>query len=296
LQGKADNVQYRSKKVISHDECKKCCLDQVDRLAVMLGIDPSPVIELVEKEFKKGKIKTAPEYAELIFKTFHKHTGILDPYEEIKRESTYEAQRLLPMVEKHAGKRYSGLQKLIEMAIVGNMIDYGAFHDISIEDFIIHALNAPYFKLEIDAFSKDLKGSKKILYIADNAGEIVFDAILIEKIKKMGKDITVAVRGEPIINDVTYQDAVNAGIDKHAKIISTGARIPGIILDKCSKEFIKKYNDADLVIAKGQGNFETLYFETKKPKKLYYLFVVKCNSVARLISANVKEKVLMKAI
>lgn len=281
--------------MISHDECKKCCIDQVHRLAIMLGIDPGPVLELVEKEFKKGEIKTAPEYAELIFKTFHKHTGIHDPYEEIKKESTYEAQRLLPMVEKHAGERYSGIQKLIEMAIVGNMIDYGAFHEISIEEFIVYALNAPYFKLELDEFEKDLKASKKILYLADNAGEIVFDAILIEEIKKMGKEITVAVRGEPIINDVTYEDAVNAGIDKYAKIISTGARIPGIILDKCSKEFVKEYNKADLVIAKGQGNFETLYFEAKKPKKLYYLFVVKCNSVARLIGANVKEKVLMKA-
>ena len=280
--------------MISHDECKKCCIDQVHRLATMLEVDPAPVLKVVEKEFKKGEIKTAPEYAELIFKTFHKHTGIHDPYEEIKRESTYEAQRLVPMVQAHAGERYLGLQKLIEMAIVGNMIDYGAFHEVSIEDFIVHALNAPYFKLELNDFEKDIKDANKILYIADNAGEIVFDAILIEEIKKMGKNITVAVRGEPIINDVTYEDAVNAGIERHAKIISTGARIPGIILDKCSKEFVKEYNEADLVIAKGQGNFETLYFETNKPKKLYYLFVVKCNSVAKLIGSSVKEKVLMK--
>jgi len=262
----------------------------------MLGVDPGPVLELVEKEFKKGNIKTAPEYAELIFRTFHEHTGILDPYEKIKQESTYEAQRLLPMVEKHAGERFVGLQKLIEMAIVGNMIDYGAFHDISIEDFITHALNAPYFKLDLEDFTKDLESSKKILYIADNAGEIVFDALLIEKFKKMEKDICVAVRGEPIINDVTYDDAVNAGIDKFARIISTGARIPGIVIDKCSEEFVKEFYSADLVIAKGQGNFETLYFEPKRPKKLYYLFVVKCNSVAKLIGANIKEKVLMKSL
>jgi len=282
--------------MISQKECRACCLDQIRRLADILGTDQSQVLQAFEAELKKSSTKTAPEYAELIFNAFKELTGVEDPYKDIKNNSNIEAVRLLPVVEKEVSKKLSGIQKLIEMAIIGNIIDYGAFKEVHIEDLIRATISAPYFKYHIKALEKDLAKSKNILYITDNAGEIIFDAALLKHLHKNGKNITLAVRSEPIINDATHVDALFAGLHKFAQVISTGTKIPGIITKRCSPEFVKALYDADLVISKGQGNFETLYIEPHKPKKLYYLFVVKCQTVAKLIGANVKDKVLWSSI
>lgn len=281
--------------MISPEDCKECCIDQIRRLAILLGTDQSSVLKAFEEDFAKGESKTAPEYAEFIFNEFKKITGIDDPYKKIKEESNIEAKELIVDIELELSKRLSGLKKFIELAIVGNVIDYGAFKEVHINDFINEALCASYFKFDIDELEKDLNEAKTVLYIADNAGEIIFDRLLLEYIHSLGKEITVAVRGGAVINDVTFADAEFAKLSDFAKVISTGSRIPGILLKKCSKEFIQEYMDADLVISKGQGNFETLFcMEKQKPKKSYYLFVVKCKTVAALIGAKVKDKVLMK--
>ena len=281
--------------MISPEECKECCIDQIRRLAVLLGTDEEHVMTAFEKAFATGDIKTAPEYAELIFSEFKKLTGVEDPYKEIKESSNLEAQKLLSSIDTELSQRLSGLSKLIEMTIVGNIIDYGAFREVHIEQFINETILAPYFKLELKEFEQDLKDAKTVLYIADNAGEIIFDRLLLEYMHSLGKKITVAVRGGPVINDVTMVDAEFARLNDFAEVISTGSRIPGIILKHCSKEFTESYLNSDLVISKGQGNFETLYcMEKQRPKKLYYLFVVKCPTVARLLGASVKNKVLMR--
>ena len=280
--------------MISPQECKECCIDQIKRLATLLGTGQEKVIKAFEDDFAKNELKTAPEYAELIFKEFSKLTGIDDPYKEIKNNSNIEAQKLIVGIEAELSKKLSGLKKFIELAIIGNVIDYGAFKEVHIGQFINKALLASYFKFDIAELEKDLNETKTVLYIADNAGEIIFDRLLLEHIHSLGKNITVAVRGGPVINDVTFADAEFAKLYDFAEVISTGSRIPGILLNKCSKEFVNKYMEVDMVISKGQGNFETLYcMETQKPKKLYHLFVVKCPTVARFIGAKVNDKVLM---
>lgn len=282
--------------MISPQDCKECCIDQIRRLAILLGTDQAQVLKAFEDDFAKGELKTAPEYAEFIFHEFSKLTGIDDPYKEIKESSNIEAQELIVDIESELSKKFSGLRKFIELAIVGNVIDYGAFREVHISKFINEALSASYFKFDIEALEKDLNEATTVLYIADNAGEIIFDRLLLEYIHSLGKKITVAVRGGAIINDVTFIDAEFAKLHEFAEIISTGSRIPGILLKKCSKEFVQNYTEADLVISKGQGNFETIYcMEKLKPKKLYYLFVVKCQTVAALLGAVVKDKVLMKS-
>jgi len=282
--------------MISPQECKECCIDQIRRLAILLGTDQQHVLEAFEKDFANGEPKTAPEYAELIFREFSKLTGIDDPYKEVKESSNLEAQKLIANIEAELNKKFSGLKKFIELAVVGNVIDYGAFKEVHIGQFVDEALLAPYFKFDIKELEQDLNKAKTVLYIADNAGEIIFDRLLLEYIHSLGKNVTVAVRGGPIINDVTFIDAEFAKLHDFAEVISTGSRIPGILLKRCSKEFFQKYMEVDLVISKGQGNFETLYcMERQKPKKLYYLFVVKCQTVANLLTgAHIGNKVLMK--
>ncbi len=287
--------------MISPKECKDCCLSQVKRLGELLRTNDSSILELVEKTFKKGDLQFAPEYAELIFSEFEKQTGVKDPYKEIKEMSNKEALRLEPVVEKLLAEKMNGLRYYVELAIIGNMIDYGAFEDVDIEGFIRYAIEAPYFNFEFEKFQKDLSASKSILYLADNAGEIVFDTKLLKYFSEQGKKIYLAVRGGPIINDVTTEDAVFCGLDKFAEVVSTGNRIPGILMYRIDPKLKELMYSVDMIISKGQGNFETLYIQDGygkgllNIKNMYYLFVVKCPPVANMIGARVRDKVLVKS-
>jgi uncharacterized protein with ATP-grasp and redox domains len=141
---------------------------------------------------------------------------------------------------------------------------------------------------EYDLFKESLNKAKKILYIADNAGETVLDKLLIEQIKK---PVKYAVRSKPIINDATIEDANDAGIDEIAEIVSSGCDAPGTILDLCSDEFRKIYENADLIISKGQGNYETLSGQTRP---IFFLLKVKCPVIARDIDIKTGSIILIK--
>ena len=133
-----------------------------------------------------------------------------------------------------------------------------------------------------------LDAAHEILYIGDNAGECVFDKILIEEMKK---PVTYAVRDAPIINDATYEDAVQAGIDSVATIISSGTDAPGAILETCSAEFKKLYHNSSFIISKGQGNYEALSIEMGP---IFFLLKVKCQVIANDIGVN-KGDIVLKA-
>jgi len=140
---------------------------------------------------------------------------------------------------------------------------------------------------DYDEFKTSLKKAEKILYILDNAGEIVFDMILIEEINK---EIVCAVREKPIINDVTLEDAGQVQLERVAKVISSGSDIPGTVVSNCSDEFLKHYQEADIIISKGQGNFETL---TDKDKKIFFIFKAKCPVVTAQLGCNLGDNVLL---
>jgi len=128
------------------------------------------------------------------------------------------------------------------------------------------------------------------MYLADNAGEIAFDRLLIEKISP--ERVTLVVRGAPVINDATLADAQAVGLDKIVEIIDNGSDAPGTILSDCSREFQRLYTDADLIIAKGQGNFETL---NNEPGNLFFLFKVKCPLVADLVNQPIGTQMLVQS-
>jgi damage-control phosphatase, subfamily I len=281
--------------MISDHKCKKCCINQIYKLAKLLKVNEEEVLNLFKKYLKKEPKKTAPEYARFIFEAFEKKTGILDPYEKIKKESNKEAMRLSPVIKNKINFNHNNLKNLIDLSIIGNMIDYGAFKNIDIEKFLTEALSSKFFKYDIEKFEDSINKAKTILYISDNAGEIIFDIQFLKYLKSKNKEIILSAREKPIINDVTYKEAKELGLEKFSKIISTGARIPGIVKSEMSKEFLDYFYGVDLVIAKGQGNFETIFVEKEKPKNLFYLFIVKCEPVATTLKAQIKDKVLMKA-
>jgi hypothetical protein len=173
------------------------------------------------------------------------------------------------------------LELAVRFSIAGNIIDYGAYADFDIfrtieksreTDFIIDHRKSFY-----SAVSKLRKGSN-ILYLADNCGEIVFDSLLIEQLFATGAKITVAVKDGPIINDALVSDAYYAGLKDYAEIISNGGRYPGTSLAHGSESFLENFRCADLIIAKGQGNFESL---SESDKEIYFLLTVKCAAAAR---------------
>ena len=144
------------------------------------------------------------------------------------------------------------------------------------------------FNFSVDSvknFKRDLAQAGTILYIGDNAGEIVFDKLLVEELAdRKDYDITFAVRSGPIINDATRDDAIAVGLDKYVNLIEIGTRSPGTVLDLCTQEFQKCFQESDVIISKGQGNYEAL----DPSPNLFKLLVVKCELVARDIGADVK--------
>ncbi len=163
----------------------------------------------------------------------------------------------------------------IRMAIAGNTIDWGPERPFDIEQEVIDSLVSDFAVCDYNRFKRYLGDASEILYLGDNAGEAVFDRILIEEMKKPA---TFVVREMPVINDITFWDALAAGLDEVAGLVSSGVDAPGTLLESCSADFKRIYDNSDLIISKGQGNYEALSDE-KRP--IFFLLKVKCRVIAR---------------
>ena len=227
-----------------------------------------------------------------------KISGNDDPYKRLKDVANKIALNYLEKIKVYVevDDDLERLRRKVKAAIAGNVIDFGPYStDIDIVSKIKETIEGD---LKVD-YSKelleDLKSSKKVFYICDNAGEIVFDRILIEEIKNYVDEVVVAVKGKPILNDATLEDAKIVGIDKIAKIITTGSDIIGVILEECSEEFLKEFESSDLIVAKGMGNYESLTeYGNRIKKPIYYILKAKCMPVAENIGVKVGDNVLLK--
>jgi len=214
-------------------------------------------------------------------------TGNADPYARKKWLSNQRALEALPQVKRMIAQEKSSeakFRKACLCAIVGNIIEFDIpEHEFKFEDITRHMMQAQE-DLAVDEIQKiydAAKSAEDILYLTDNAGEIAFDTLLVAELKKLGPRVTVAVKGKPIINDATLQDAKAVGMQEVAdNLMSTGTDTVGLILKECSKRFTSLYRSADLVIAKGMGHAETLT-ETKLTKPHALLLRTKCQPVAR---------------
>jgi len=215
-----------------------------------------------------------------------------DPYREAKRRFNDLALALMPPLAATVKRSDNPFAAAVRLAIAGNVIDLGAKSSLTEDDVRHAAANALDYPLvgDVDLLRHAAATAQRILYITDNAGEIVFDRALIEQLPR--GHVTVAVRGRPVINDATREDAVIAGLPAFAEIIDNGSAAPGTVLDDCSPEFRRRFAEADLVIAKGQGNFETL---NDVPAPLFCLFRVKCAIVAGHCGHPVGSHVVWRA-
>ena len=223
---------------------------------------------------------SAPFYTPGITKLFTEHFGLADDRfaEEKEASNRYALERfdrLTQMVRAAADPLYAGLQG----AILGNYIDFSALQgEVSFEklDAMLELLHTIEVDREtFEALRADLGRGKELLYLTDNAGEIVFDRVFLEVIRDTfpNLSITVCVRGGPAQNDATRADAQAIGMP--FRVIDNGTRIPGTVLELASEELNAALSTADVIIAKGQANVETL-LDTDHGYNVYYAFLVKC--------------------
>ena len=273
-------------------DCIPCMMEQALQTGRIATSDESKIKELLDVVGDRIKDlpleNTPPETATFIYQKIKEITGVNDPYKKIKEQNIQQVIKLYPYLKDIVTNSNDPLLTAIRLAIAGNVIDYGANRHFHLEDEIEKALKQDFAALDYDQFRTDLEKARFVMYLGDNAGESVFDKLLIET---MGKPVTYVVREEPIINDVTMEDAVNSGIGEVAEIISSGIHTPAIILKLCNENFIKKFNEADLVISKGQGNFEGLS-EVKRP--VYFLLKAKCRLIARELNVKMNDNIMMR--
>ncbi len=232
-----------------------------------------------------------PFVAAAIHAMIRKHLHIKDPYKTEKNESNLKA---LEIVSKWYNKinNYSNKPLAsIKLALVANIIDFGPGHSFDIQKDIEKLEKQPLAKDDSKELFKAIEKANSILYLADNAGEIVFDKFFIEQLGH--KNVTVAVRGFPVINDATMEDAKVARLHEVAHVIQNGNDAPSTLLDRCSQEFMEIFKTADVIIAKGQGNFEGLMFE--RDPRIWFALVAKCDVIAKMIGIHKGDTALVNS-
>lgn len=235
---------------------------------------------------------TPPLIGQHLHRLIRKETGQADPYRPIKDRMNRIALDMLPALADAARYQPDPREALVRLAIAGNLLDSGAKTGITAEELPKHMQTIWDKPLvgEIADLFRAVDAARCILYLADNAGEIVFDRLLIETLP--AEKITVAVRGMPIINDALLEDAETAGIPEIAPVITNGSDAPGTILAECSEDFRYWFDRADLIIAKGQGNYETL---SEMDKNILFLLTVKCPLIAAEVNASVGSLVIKRS-
>lgn len=264
-------------------ECIYCTIKKADSLFSQYETDEDKKLKFMKKVFKivsmSEKGDTSPFLNARIMRFLNSELNLGDIYYEIKKEYN---KLLISMEEEILEHIYNSDDKLcaaLKYAMVGNFIDFGAMDKVDINQLKNLIKDAPKRVINIkeyDNFIEELKNAKHIAYIIDNAGEIVFDKIFIKVIKEIYSDINinVIVRGKPVHNDATIIDAEEIGLSNIVNVVNNGTDIPGTQLNQINPESKKIIDDADVIISKGQGNFESLF---GCGKNIYYIFLCKCD-------------------
>jgi damage-control phosphatase, subfamily I len=235
------------------------------------------------------KDATSPMIGAVIHRIVRDITGEDDPYRQVKAEKLSEAKKHYGAMLDHVRASADPLASAARLSIVGNIIDYALVQDFDIENEIFSMAGSGMGIDDTALFKEALANASSVLYLGDNVGETVFDKVLIEQIDA---PVTYAVRGGPVLNDVTEEDAEASGLGEVSRILPSGSDAPGTLLDECSGEFLEAFNSADVILSKGQGNYESLS-GTDRP--IFFLLRAKCSVVAADLGVNRGDFVLKAA-
>jgi len=247
--------------------------------------------EVLQTASKMDLRQSPPAMSQRFHRLIRDLTGESDPYRQIKDWFNGFALGIYPRLKVRVRCSVQPMETAVRLAIAGNVIDMGVHSYLNVSDVhdaLEHALTSP-LDGDVEGFSEVVSDAEHILYLADNAGEIVFDRLLIEQMQM--KKVTVAVRGSPVVNDATIVDAQAAGLAERVEVINNGSDAPGTLLHECSEAFLRRFNNADLIIAKGQGNYETL---SDVDKDIFFLLMVKCPAVAKHARCGVGDVIVRR--
>ncbi len=277
-------------------ECIPCFARQAAEAVSLAVEDPAQREHLLRKLLRAIADAdwggSPPVMGQRIHRIIREAIGDHDPYRGVKERMNRMAAKLLPEMREAMRQQADQREAAVRLAIGGNLLDAGAKTQIAAEDLPRHldTLWTQPLRGDVGALYRAAEQAHSILYLADNAGEIVFDRLLIEALP--AEKVTVFVRGMPVINDATMEDAVSAGLPEIAPVFDNGSDAPGTLVEECSNEFREWFERADLVIAKGQGNYETLSDTTKHT---FFLFTVKCPVIATHVNEAVGSLVVKEA-
>jgi hypothetical protein len=236
--------------------------------------------------------QSPPVIGQQIHRLIRELAGSDDPYHQIKRQFNNLALKLYPGLRNQIVSSDNRLETAIRLAIAGNIIDFGAngsVNESALNRAISESPTADFDSRQLQSFRDAIERAEQILYLADNAGEIIFDRLLIEQLPT--EKVTVVVKGQPVINDATMEDAMVAGLPRIVEVIDNGSDGPGTILESCSRYFQDRFENADLIITKGQGNYETL---SDVDKNIFFILKAKCPVIARDIGCKVGEMIFQR--
>ena len=265
--------------------CLQCFVEQIDKVLKLSELNEEKKIDIYLKSLKfLSEIEdfncSPPEIARQVYEFLYKITGNNNPFKKLKEETNKIAEDVFSKLILSLSSL--NLEDFIKFAVAGNIVDFGVGKSESSynSNKLMNILQSLTIDInDFSIFEKNLGKCKNLLYILDNSGEAVFDKKLLEKLKELYSNMNIftAARNDNIINDISVEDAFNMGFDSIGDVISTGYSGPGVLIEKTSNEFRKIFNQADIIVAKGQGNFETLWGEKKN---IFYALKIKCSHVA----------------
>lgn len=278
-------------------ECVPCFIKQSLEATKMVTNDKkiqTKVLKEILKHLSNASFDSSPpELSREVHEIIRNVTQTEDPYKKVKDQSNEMAKKLYPHLKKLVKESKDPLLMSIKLAIVGNVIDFGTSTRFNVEEMVDNIVDKEFIDDAYPYFKNVLDKSKTVLYLADNTGEIFFDKLLLEELVDKGKEIIYVVKANPIINDAARSDAVFAGIGKYANIIEgdSGQNLsaPGILLQYASEQFLENFRKADIVISKGQGNYECI---SDCDREVFFLLMVKCPLVAFDIGMKMGNLVL----
>lgn len=276
-------------------DCLPCLLkqslDAVRKTTNDERVHKKVVLKTAELLSKYKEFECSPALCREIHNIVKQETGNSDPYFEIKQKDLAAAKRLYTSLNEFLSKKEDTLYWALKVGATGNNLDSAVYSNVDIKKCVGEELEKEFALCNTEAFKEKLKTAKSMLIIGDNTGETVFDKVMIEHLPKNLK-VFYAVRNSPVINDVTEKEAIDSGLHKVATIISSGCNSPAAILSECSDEFLKIFNSADIIISKGQGNFEAL---SEEKGNLFFLLKAKCSAIAKKIGVPLGSYIFKKS-
>ncbi len=281
----------------THFDCLSCIMRQTVDAARFVSEDlqlQEKIIRRVLYDMVTYDFNQSPPYMSQII---HQHvrdlSGIADPYKRVKKQFTRLGLEKYDELKELIKNSEDAFTTALKISIAGNIIDFGVFAEISEEQLdqtIKECLQASLPADTVNSLKKDIARAEKILFLGDNAGETVFDRLLLEQMPV--EKICYVVKGSPIVNDATREDAEEAGLTQLVKVIDNGSNAQGTILSLCKAEFVDTLHQADLVIAKGQAHYETM--SDMQLNRIYYLLQAKCTVITEDIGCQLGEMVILK--